>query len=106
MEKSKQRTALSSALAKVWVSLVCTTLGAVASLVSALVTSAKLQSSQAVVAAVAAVGTVVLAGGFTFVLARRERGSSRVARLKDELTNAYLGALDNSIFNPLRGGSR
>jgi hypothetical protein len=50
---------------------------------------------------VAAIGVTT---AFTFALARRERGSSRVAKLKDEITDAYLDALDSSRLNPLGRG--
>jgi len=54
----------------------------------------------AVAAAVVAVVAVFVLTALTFALASRERGPSRVAKLKDELTTAYLKALDASAFNP------
>lgn len=108
METKKQQSESSTPRSKVWASLVTTTVGVVASLIGGIVSTAGiLNASQkwgfAVAAAVAA---VALSAGFTSMLARRERGSSRIAKLKDELSSAYLGALESSPLNPLRGGPR
>jgi uncharacterized protein YacL len=107
MQGKKEHAESSLARGKVWASIVISTLGVVVSLTSALIpavviSAERLQLSKAIVAAV---GAVLVLASFTIVLARRERGTSRVATLKGELTNAYIGALENSAFNPLRGGS-
>jgi hypothetical protein len=104
VEDKKQQVESSSARAKVWTSLIGTTLGVVASLASALVSTADLLRLP--MAIVAAVGAVLVSAAFTFVLVRRERGPSRVAKLKNELATAYLSALDGSTFNPHAKESR
>lgn len=104
MESKMHGTESSSPRAKVWASLVITTLGAVASLIAALVRAGEfLELPKAIVAAIVA---IVASAAFTLVLARRERGPSRLGKLKDDLANAYLGALDRSPLNPLRRGPR
>ena len=53
---------------------------------------------------VVAIGAVLIPMAFimafTLFLVRRERGPSRLAKLKNELASAYLSALDSSAFNP------
>nr|VFK16441.1 MAG: hypothetical protein BECKLPF1236B_GA0070989_109511 [Candidatus Kentron sp. LPFa]VFK65495.1 MAG: hypothetical protein BECKUNK1418G_GA0071005_10646 [Candidatus Kentron sp. UNK]VFK71455.1 MAG: hypothetical protein BECKUNK1418H_GA0071006_10676 [Candidatus Kentron sp. UNK] len=49
------------------------------------------------------VGTIFLIVGFTFILSRRERGSSYLAKLKNDLTSACLNALEQSTLNPAKG---
>lgn len=98
MTEEKQETEPSSPRAKVRASLISTTLGVVASLAGAGVMSAEV--FRAPIAVGAAVGAVLVSAAFTFLLARRERGPSQVAKLKDELATAYLNALDSSAFNP------
>lgn len=98
MSEKKQEAEASSPRAKVWSALISTTVGAIGSLISALVSSAELfRAPWAIGAAVAA---VVISTIFTLLLARRERGPSRLANLKNELARAYLGALDGSALNP------
>jgi VIT1/CCC1 family predicted Fe2+/Mn2+ transporter len=94
----------SRARAKVWSSLISTALGVAASLISTLAATADLLRLP--MSIVVAVGAVAVTGAFTIVLARRERGPSRVAKLKRELTSAYLSALDGSVLNPSRTGGR
>ena len=72
--------------------------GGAPSLLGALVSSADL--FRAPTAVFAALGAVLVSAAFTFLLAQRERGPSRVATLKNDLARAYLSALDNSTFNP------
>lgn len=98
MSEKKQETRSSSLRAKVWASLITTTLGVVASLISALVSTAEFL--RVPLAIVAAIGAVLISAVFTFVLSQRERGPSRVARLKNDVAAAYLKALDSSAFNP------
>lgn len=108
MDNKSKHVDSSSARSKVWVSLVSTTLAVVVNLIAALISSAGLglfQLPKAIVAVLGTVLTVLVIVIFTYLLTRRERSPSRVAQLKDELTNAYLIALDNSAFNPLHGGS-
>lgn len=104
MSQKKQGLGSSSPRAKVWVSLITTTLGAVASLLSALLSTAEFL--RAPLAIVAAIGAVLISVAFTFVLAQRERGPSRIARLKSDVADAYLGALDSSALNPNAGRAR
>jgi hypothetical protein len=86
MSEKKQEPRLSSPQAKVWASLVTTTLGVVVTgLISALVSSFSLGGGQnstaeilrAPLAIVAAIGAVLIPVSFIFVLAQRERGPSR-----------------------------
>lgn len=104
MDSKKRESESSTERAKVWTSFVSTALGVIAGAISALATTAELfQLPKAIVVSVAA---VALTAGFTAILARRERGPSRLAKLKDELTGAYLSALDRSPLNPVRGDRR
>ncbi len=104
MEDKIERTDPSRARAKVWASVASTALGVVGSLLSTLVATADLLRLPMTI--VVAVGAVAVTAAFTLVLARRERGPSRVATLKRELADAYLGALDRSVLNPNRGGGQ
>jgi hypothetical protein len=114
MSEKKQDPGLYSRRAKVWASLITTTLGAVASLISALVSwfglvggeNSTAEILRAPLAIVAAIGAVLISVAFTFVLTQRERGPSRVARLKNVVADAYLGALDSSALNPNAGRAR
>jgi hypothetical protein len=108
MESNKQQSGSSTSRGKVWASIVTTALGVVASLISSIVATADILkvSKEWGLAIAAALITVAISAGFTSMIARRERGTSRIAKLKDDLSGAYLGALDASSLNPLRGGSR
>jgi uncharacterized membrane protein len=115
VSQKNQKPGPSSARAKVWTSLITTTLGVVASLVSALVSwlygfvggqDSTAEVLRAPLAVVAAIGAVLISVAFTFVLAQRERGPSRVARLKSDVNDAYLRALDRSALNPNAGRAR
>lgn len=98
MHEEKQNTEASSAKAKVWASVVSTALGVIASLASAVMSSAELFRAPWAIGA--AIGAVLVSAAFTALLAQRERGPSRVANLKKELHTAYLGALETSALNP------
>ncbi len=108
MESSKQKSGASTSRGKVWASIVTTALGAAASLISSIIATADILkvSKEWGFTIAAAVITVVISAGFTSMIARRERGTSRIAKLKDDLSGAYLEALDASLLNPLRGGSK
>lgn len=101
--KDKQRRP-SSDRAKVSISIVITTLGAFASVIASMVAKADLLKlpSAIVVGGVA----VLITAAFTSALTLRERGPTRLAKLKDELSRAYLSALDDSALNPLSGEGR
>ena len=101
MSEEKQRTESSTTKAKVWASVVSTALGVIASLLSAVTSSAELFRAPWAIGA--AIGAVLVSAAFTALLAQRERGPSRVANLKNELRTAYLGALDTSALNPRAG---
>ena len=104
MDSEKQKTESATSRAKVWTSMAASTLAAVLGVVSSLVTATTFfKLPAAIVASVAAVGITAF---FTFALVRRERGPSRLAKLKDEMAGAYSGALESSSLNPLRGGRR
>lgn len=108
MDSNKQQSGSSTSRGKVWASIVTTALGGVASLIASIVATAdflKISKEWGIAIAAAAV-TVAISAGFTSMIARRERGTSRIAKLKDDLSDAYLRALDESSLNPLRGGSR
>ena len=98
MSEKKKEAEAGSLGAKVWASFATTALGFIASLISALVGSAEL--FRAPIAIFAAIGAALVIAAFTFVLARRERGPSRIAKLKNELAGTYLSVLDGSAFNP------
>ena len=108
MESKKQKSGSRTSRGKVWASVVTTALGVAASLISSIVATADIfnVSKEWGFAIAAAVTTVAISAGFTLMIARRERGTSRIAKLKDDLSCAYLGALDKSPLNPLRGGSQ
>ena len=109
MKSKKAQSGVSNSRGKVWTSFIWTASGVVASLISSVVvaTASKLNVSQEWgIAIAAAVATVAISVGFTSMLVRRERGSSRIAKLKDVLSSAYLTALDASSLNPSRGGSK
>ncbi|UCF94823.1 MAG: hypothetical protein JSW39_11930 [Desulfobacterales bacterium] len=108
METEKKQSKSSTPRSKVWASLSMTTLGVVASLLSAWVGTADILnvSKEWGTSVAAAIATVALSGGFTGMLAHRERGSARIGKLKDDMSSAYLGALEDSPLNPLRGGLR
>ena len=104
MEEKAEHSNASRGREKVWSSLISTALGVVASLVSAVAATADLLRLP--MSIVVAVGAVLVTTAFTLVLARRERGPSRVAKLKRELTSAYLSALDGSPLDPSRSVGR
>ena len=108
MESKKQQSNSSISRGKVWSSFVATALGVAVSLLSSIIATADFfkVSKDWGFAIAAAVITIAITSGFTSVLTRRERGSSKIAKLKDDLSNAYLSALDESSLNPLRGGSK
>ena len=108
MDSKKKQAESSSSRAKVWSSVVATALGAAVSLISAISGTADILdvSKEWYATVTAAVATVVVTASFTSVLAHRERGSSKIAKLKDDITAAYLGALESSALNPSKGGNR
>ena len=108
MEINKQQSGSATSRGKVWASIVTTALGVVASLISSIIVTADILnvSKEWGLAIAAAVITVAISAGFTSMIARRERGTSRIAKLKDDLTAAYLESLDATSLNPLRGGSK
>ena len=102
MEDEKRQTTSSTDRAKVWASFVTTALGVIAGLISSLATASEIfQLPKAVMMSIAG---AALVSAFTALLVRRERGSSRLAKLKDEITEAYLTALERSALNPTSGG--
>jgi len=104
MEAKKQKVDMSSSRVKVWTSALTSTLAALLGVISSLVSVADLLRLP--MAIVVGVTAVAVTAGFTFVLARRERGPSRLARLKDDLAAAYIHALDQSSLNPAGGRHR
>jgi len=108
MVSNKQQSGSSTPRFKVWVSLVTTTLGIVGILISTIVATSKVSNvaERWIPSAAAAFIAVVIAAAFTSMLALRERGPSRISKLKDDLSNAYLSALDTSSLNPRLGGSK
>jgi len=108
MDSKKQKTDSSPSREKVWWSTVATAVGAFASLISSIIVSAdflKVNRDWGISIG-AAVITIAITSAFTSILSRRERGPSRIAKLKDNLSGVYLEALDASSLNPLRGGSK
>jgi len=59
--------------------------------------------SKAIIGGAVAVVLIVV---FTSILTRLERAPSQVAKLKRELTSAYLRAIDGSSLNPNRSDGR
>jgi predicted cation transporter len=108
MKSNKQKSGSSTSRGKVFTSIVTTALGVVASLISSIVATADvLKVSKEWGLSIAAAATAVaISAVFTSMIARRERGTSRTAKLKEDLSSAYLGALDASSLNPFRGGSK
>lgn len=104
MEAKQHEVDTTSSRAKVWTSALTSTLAAVLGFITSLVSVADFLRLPAAI--VVGVGAVALTAGFTFVLARRERGPSRLARLKDDLATAYIHALEESPLNPAGGGQR
>lgn len=104
MEDKARRSNRSGARHVILESTIVTALGVVLSLVSALISAADVLRLPMGIAV--AVGAVLVTTAFTFYLGRRERGQSRVAKLKRELTSAYLVALDGSPLNPDRSAGR
>jgi hypothetical protein len=89
---------------KVWLSVLTSSLGWFASVIGSLgVTAGVLKLPSAFLVGVAA---VLVTAVFTVILTRRERGSTRVARLKNELRGVYLASLDDSPLNPVPGEQR
>jgi len=113
-ETGRQKTEASAQASKVWTSLVTTALGTFGSLLAALIGKGLLSAEQPwtvrspafIATAITLVGTVAMVVGFTSLLSARERGSSQRAKLRDDVAAAYLEALEESAFNPLRGGQR
>lgn len=107
VESKKQRSEASTELAKVWLSFVTTAVGVIAGLLSTLAAVSELfKLPNFVVGIVASIAAAALTAGFTAILARRERGTSRLAKLKDDLTAAYLSSLERSSLNPVNGDRR
>lgn len=114
MNGKKQAIGSSSPRAKAWASLITTSISLVAGLLSAvsyalpelLGGSSQFRELSWFLALAAAGAAVLISVGFTVVLAKRERGPARVAKLKSDLADAYLKALDSSAFNPKAGRSR
>lgn len=97
-----RETETNSPRAKVWISLITTTFGVLASLISAIINSAEIiQFSKAIIAAVFG---IFITATFTLFLARGERGSSKITKLKSELISKYMECLDRSSLNPSREG--
>nr|VFJ91183.1 MAG: hypothetical protein BECKLFY1418B_GA0070995_102417 [Candidatus Kentron sp. LFY] len=102
---------------KAWESLFTTSItpnaiGALATIISALAVLASAFSNVGVASfdpdyllatIVVMIGTIFLIFGFTFVLSLRDRGPSGLARLKADITAAYLNALEQSNLNPANG---
>ena len=94
----------STANAKVISSLIATSLGVIASLVSTVVAAADIfkvtkEIGAAVIVAIVAIG---ISAVFTTILGRRERGPAPVDRLKADFETAYTNALGKSAFHPER----
>lgn len=108
METKKERSESMKQRTKVYSSMLMSTISIIAAMVTAIVSIIGiLDVSKGWKTAIgAAFVTIVLSASFTLVLARRERGSSRVAKLKDDMSGAYLSALESSPLNSLRGEQR
>jgi hypothetical protein len=105
VEKTKKRSEASTERTKVWWSFITTALGVIGALFSTLASvSALLKIPDILVGFVGSLVAGVVTAAFTAILARRERGPSRLAKVKDELTGAYLSALGDSPLNPAQGG--
>ena len=104
MKTQKGHEDTSSSRHKVWWSLLTSILAGLLGVISSFVRVASLLRLPSAI--VVAVGAVLVTAGFTFVLVRRERGPSRVVRLKDSLAAAYINALEESSLNPASGGRR
>lgn len=104
--ETKKKQPESSSRDKVLMATVRTTVGVFASLISAIIGSGSGILSVTAVGATgaAAITTVVLSASLTSVLVRRERGSSKIAKLKDDISAAYLSALESSALNHKREG--
>ena len=104
MEKTKQRSEASTERSKVWWSFLLTAMGVIGALISTLSSvSALFKMPEFVVGILGSLMAAAVTAAFTAILARRERGPSHLARLKDELTGAYLSALEGSPLNPTHG---
>ena len=107
MESKKQRSEASTERIKVWWSFITTILGVIGALISTLAAVSELfKLPNFVVGIGASIVAAAVTAGFTAILARRERGTSRLAKLKDDLTAAYLGSLERSPLNPVQGAQR
>jgi hypothetical protein len=104
METQKSNVGTFSPRAKVWWSLLPSTLASLFGLISSLISVASLLRLP--LAIVIAVGAALITAGFTFVLVKRERGPSRVVELKDSIAAAYINALEGSPLNPANGVRR
>lgn len=104
METQRKDVDISSPRAKVWRSLLTSTLAGGVGVLSSLLSFANiLQLSWAIVVALSA---VFITASFTFALVKLERGSSLVVKLEESITAAYINALDESLLNPVSGGRR
>ena len=108
METKKKISGLSMSHRKRWASLATFTMGIIASFISAILIShdLKITSREWINTIFVAVTMVVLSEFITALLARRERRSSLFPKLKDNVSNAYLSALEDNPLNPIRRGER
>lgn len=97
-----------SSWSKIGVSILVSALASVVGFISALVFTQTIVFSgvaisrpppTAIMIMVVAILMTVL---FTFLLSRRERGPN-LTKLKDNLTSAYVNALEQSTLNPAKG---
>nr|VFJ48146.1 MAG: hypothetical protein BECKDK2373C_GA0170839_102030 [Candidatus Kentron sp. DK]VFJ53116.1 MAG: hypothetical protein BECKDK2373B_GA0170837_10414 [Candidatus Kentron sp. DK] len=109
MEKERIDVGEYSSWSKVGISILISTLASAVGFISAFVFtetaifSGVEFSHPPVTAIVIMGGAVLLTVIFTFLLSRHERGSFSLTELKDELTVAYLSALEESTLNPSKG---
>lgn len=104
VEHRKERSEAVTEHAKVLVSFLTAALSLIAGLFSTLAAGSGLfKLPEVMIGVVASMGAASLTAGFTAILARRERGTSRLAKLKDELSKTYLDVLERSRLNPVRG---
>ncbi|MBT8421312.1 MAG: hypothetical protein KJO08_10705 [Gammaproteobacteria bacterium] len=90
-----------------WISAIAAVLTIVASIFSILSISTTIDISRfLLVALIVTMGAMFVTVGFTLILSLRERSPSHIAKLKDDITHAYLNALRQSKLNPARGGQR
>nr|VFJ46618.1 MAG: hypothetical protein BECKFW1821B_GA0114236_100123 [Candidatus Kentron sp. FW] len=98
---------ISSFRSKLWASFLLSTVGGIIAFVSIFSSISSfigvLDLGHLLAAVIVIGGAILLTVGFTFILARRERGPSHLAKLKNDITAAYLNALEQSTLNPARG---